>query len=105
MGPITVQIQIDGERAQVTMAAEQAPTRQALEQALPSLASALRESGLTLTGGGVFEQPRQARDGQPAAPSGRPGGGDDDGDDDAPAPIGATALAGRGARGVVDLYA
>ena len=57
MGPITVQIQLDGQQAQVTMIAEQAPTRQALEQAMPMLASALREDGLTLTGGGVFEQP------------------------------------------------
>lgn len=105
MGPITVQIEIDGDRAQVTMSAEQAPTRQALEQALPSLAGALRESGLTLTGGGVFEQPRQARDGQPAAPAGRRQGGDSADDDEAGAAIGSAAAAGRSARGVVDLYA
>ena len=59
LGPVTVQIQIDGNSAQVTLAAEQAPTRAALEDALPQLASSLREAGLTLTGGGVFEQPRQ----------------------------------------------
>lgn len=59
LGPVTVQIQLDGNAAQVNLSAEQAPTRAALEQALPQLAGSLREAGLTLTGGGVFEQPRQ----------------------------------------------
>jgi len=60
LGPVTVQIQLDGNNAQVNLAAEQAPTRAALEDALPQLAGSLREAGLTLTGGGVFEQPRQS---------------------------------------------
>ena len=60
LGPVTVQIQLDGNTAQVNLAAEQAPTRAALEEALPQLAGSLREAGLTLTGGGVFEQPRQS---------------------------------------------
>ena len=60
LGPVTVQIQLDGNTAQVNLAAEQAPTRAALEDALPQLAGSLREAGLTLTGGGVFEQPRQS---------------------------------------------
>jgi flagellar hook-length control protein FliK len=64
MGPVTVQIQLEGLNAQVHLAAEQGLTRQALEQSMPMLASQLREAGLTLTGGGVFEQPRQtAQDG------------------------------------------
>ena len=107
MGPITVRIEIEGDRAQVTMSAEQAPTRQALEQALPSLAGALRENGLTLTGGGVFEQSRQARDGQsgqPGQPGRAQGRADGSADDD-----GALAAAGRAAparaRGMVDVYA
>lgn len=62
MGPVSVQILVEGGSAQVHLWAEQAPTRQALELAMPSLASQLRDSGLTLTGGGVFEQPRQAPD-------------------------------------------
>ena len=57
LGPLTVQIQLDGVTAQVRLAAEHPLTRQALEQAMPALAGSLRESGLTLTGGGVFEQP------------------------------------------------
>jgi flagellar hook-length control protein FliK len=59
MGPVSVRIHLDGSQARVDLAAERAPTRQALEQALPTLAGALRDSGLTLTGGGVFEQPQQ----------------------------------------------
>jgi|GEM_PF-2050787 len=59
LGPVSVQIQLDGNSAQVSLAADLAATRLALEQALPSLASSLREAGLTLTGGGVFDQNRQ----------------------------------------------
>ena len=50
------------------MAAENGLTRQALEQSMPLLAGSLREAGLTLSGGGVFEQPRQQR--RRAAPPG-----------------------------------
>ena len=111
MGPVSVRISIDGSSARVDLVADQAPTRQVLEQAMPVLAGALRESGLTLTGGGVFEQPRDARqpgaDGQ--ARPGRPGDGN--GDPDAGALLGGAALpgdplrAGGRRRGVVDLYA
>lgn len=62
LGPLTVHIRIDGQAAQVHMAAEHGLTRQALEQSMPLLAGSLREAGLTLSGGGVFDQPRQARD-------------------------------------------
>ncbi len=60
MGPVTVLILLEGAAAQVRLWADQGNTRQALEQAMPALAGSLREAGLTLTGGGVFEQPRQA---------------------------------------------
>lgn len=105
MGPITVQIQVEGNTAQVTMTAEQAPTRDALEQAMPSLAGALREEGLTLTGGGVFEQARQPRDDAPAAGAGSRSGhasGPGGRDDDATAAVPARRVAARGA---VDVYA
>lgn len=68
MGPISVRIALDGSGARVDFTADVAATRQALEAALPTLAGALRESGLTLTGGGVFQQSPQAQsqaDGQP----------------------------------------
>ena len=112
LGPVTVQITVHGHTARVDLVAEQALTRQVLEQSMPSLASALRESGLTLTGGGVFEQPRRSdpggdgngqggRNGQ-AATGGTPD--DADGDDAHLAALGLAQRPGR-AQGVVDLYA
>jgi len=58
---------VDGSQAQVSFHAVQADTRQALEQSLPDLAAALQGQGLTLSGGGVFQQARrdaQASDGE-----------------------------------------
>ena len=103
LGPVSVHIQLDGQTALVHLMAEHAQTRQALEQALPQLASCLRDAGLTLTGGGVFQQPRQGRDAADdasaaaaGAPLGQPG----------PAPDhGAAQAAPLRRRGVVDLVA
>ena len=39
-----------------------AATRDVIERGLPELASALREQGLTLAGGGVFQQAPDPRD-------------------------------------------
>lgn len=86
LGPVTVQIQLDGGNAHMSFAAEHAHTRQALEQALPTLAGSLREAGLTLSGGGVFEQPRQP---QPEGDGSRGAGGDG----------GSGSRAGRGGNG------
>ncbi|MEO8124703.1 MAG: flagellar hook-length control protein FliK [Burkholderiales bacterium] len=70
MGPIRVQIVIDGAHARVDFAADSATTRQVIERGLPELASALREQGLTLSGGGVFQHaPDQRGDAQ--TPAGR----------------------------------
>ncbi len=55
MGPISVQITLDGTQARVDFGADSASTRQLIESGLPELASALREAGLTLTGGGVSQ--------------------------------------------------
>lgn len=56
MGPIRVQIAIEGVHARVDFAADAAATRQVIERGLPELAAALREQGLTLSGGGVFQR-------------------------------------------------
>lgn len=108
MGPVTVQIQLDGQAAQVSLLADQAMTRQALEQAMPQLAGSLREAGLTLTGGGVFQQPRQTG-GEPGSSEGRSSRGRI-GTRAAGALDSSTEAAQRGAamprrRGVVDLVA
>ena len=101
MGPVTVQIRIDGQAAQVHMAAEHGLTRQALEQSMPLLAGSLREAGLTLSGGGVFEQPRQARDEAPSGPGTGSRAGREAADDGTLRPLPPPARR----RGVVDLVA
>lgn len=105
MGPVSVQINVDGQQAQVAFHAEQAETRQVLEQSLPELAAALRESGLTLSGGGVFQQMnQQARDARPdarqAATAREFAVGDNQG-----AQHDSAVPAGRAPRGMLDLYA
>lgn len=82
MGPVTVQITVDGSQAQVSFHAAQAETRQALEQSLPDLAAALQGQGLTLAGGGVFQQASRdanhegERDGDGGTARDSRGGGD-----------------------------
>lgn len=104
MGPVSVQIQLDGATARVHLSAENPQTRQALEQAMPQLAGSLREAGLTLTGGGVFEQPRQGSNGNPDPDRG-PGRRSDlrDPPDSPVAPVSRSTAPAR--RGVVDLVA
>jgi flagellar hook-length control protein FliK len=105
LGPVTVQIQLDGQAAQVHLAAAQPETRSALEQAMPALAGSLREAGLTLAGGGVFDQPRQP--GQPGGDG--PADGRRAGDGGAADGTARDTLAAAPAvprrRGVVDLVA
>ncbi|MEI6026923.1 MAG: flagellar hook-length control protein FliK [Betaproteobacteria bacterium] len=67
MGPVSLQLSLEGQQVRVDMTAEAAVTRQVLEQALPTLAGALREAGFTLSGGGVS---------QPAAETANLGGQD-----------------------------
>lgn len=55
MGPVSVQIVLDGERARIDFGAQAAATRAAIEASLPELAAALRDAGLTLAGGGVSQ--------------------------------------------------
>ena len=58
MGPISVRIALEGNQAQINFGADSATTRALIEAGLPELASALRDSGLTLSGGGVSQHPR-----------------------------------------------
>jgi flagellar hook-length control protein FliK len=58
MGPVSVRIVMDGSDARIEFGADMAATRHAIESGLPELASALRETGLTLTGGGVSQHTR-----------------------------------------------
>ena len=101
MGPVSVQIVVENGQAHVDFGADLAATRQAIENGLPELASALRDAGLTLTGGGVSQHARGR--GDPSAETGpNPGRGRRAGDDAEPiAPVRARHVA----LGGVDLYA
>ena len=55
LGPVAVQIAIDGAQARIDFGADAAVTRAAIEASLPALAAALRDAGLTLAGGGVSQ--------------------------------------------------
>lgn len=56
MGPVAIRIQVDGQQAQLDFGAASAAARSVLENSLPDLAAALQGAGLTLSGGGVYEQ-------------------------------------------------
>jgi flagellar hook-length control protein FliK len=105
LGPIAVQITLEGQAAQVRLAVDHAFTRDLLEQAMPSLAAALRENGLTLTGGGVFQQPR-GQGGQ-AQPGGNASAGGGDGTRDGGADATPAVAAVRRVRhpGQLDVFA
>jgi len=72
-GPVSIRIEVDGTNARIDFGADLAATRHAIEQGLPELASALRDAGLTLAGGGVSQhagsRPRGDDDGGGAAPT------------------------------------
>ena len=70
MGPVSIQIAMDGTLARVDFGADMAATRTAIEASMPELASALLDAGFTLAGGGVSQHAKGQT--QPDAES-RPG--------------------------------
>lgn len=109
MGPVTVQIVLDGREARIDFRADLAVTRNAIEASLPVLAAALDESGLRLSGGGVHDGQAQ-RHGQPGWAGARAavptGGSSGQADDTALRATASAALrGGAAARGLVDLVA
>ena len=96
MGPVSLQLSLDGQQVRVDMTAEVAATRQLLEQALPTLAGALREAGFTLSGGGVSQpgpDSSTANGQDPRGASGSPG------EPNSQASTDSTGLAGQQADG------
>ena len=55
LGPVSIHIALTGSEARIDFGADLAATRHAIEQGLPELASALRDAGFTLAGGGVSQ--------------------------------------------------
>lgn len=113
MGPINIKIAVDGQAARIDFAATALETRQAIEASLGNLSKALEEVGLSLMGGDVSSQFRDAR-GQGQDPGSR-GMGTGEGRseavadglvDGAPLDLGAaTARVSRSGLGGLDLYA
>ncbi|MDC6170732.1 flagellar hook-length control protein FliK [Paucibacter sp. XJ19-41] len=102
MGPVSVQIVVEGQQAQISFHSDQADTRAVLENSLPELAAALRESGLTLSGGGVFQQTRNPE--EQAQPSGDGRSAVRASAEDSAVPV-STPVRATASRGVLDLYA
>lgn len=63
MGPVAIQIALDGRQAELNFGAESAVARQVIEASLPELASALQAAGLTLSGGSISQDMPQSRPG------------------------------------------
>ena len=74
MGPVSVQIVIEGTSARIDFGADVAATRQVIEAGMPELAGALRDAGFTLAGGGV-SQHSGGRHGSPHTPGDTGNGG------------------------------
>jgi len=105
MGPVSVQIVMDGTQARIDFGADVAATRHAIEAGLPELASALRDAGFTLAGGGVSQHAggRQGSDSDGARRDGgaaRGAASAVDGGDSAPRVVRTRVSAGG-----IDLYA
>jgi flagellar hook-length control protein FliK len=103
MGPIAVQIAVDGQHARVHFQADMAATRDALQASLPDLANAMREAGLMLAGGDVSGGNARGGDrGTGASPLAGDAQGSGAG---TPAAGGLSPARPLRAQGVVDLYA
>lgn len=106
MGPISIQISLEGTQTHVEFASDSALTRQIIEAGLPELAGALREAGLTLSGGGVSQHSSQSAQQDAASRQPNPAlrGGSATEDESAGLPS-APLLSMRMNQGGLDLYA
>jgi flagellar hook-length control protein FliK len=109
MGPIRIEMSIDGSAASIDFAATQADTRAAIEQALPRLRDLLADQGLQLGGAQIGADTR--RQDHPSHRA-RPSGGETrtatvaipDATSDG-VPVSAMTAPGRNASGRIDLFA
>jgi flagellar hook-length control protein FliK len=115
MGPIRIELSLNGEQASVAFSAAQPDTRTAIEQSLPLLKSMLSEQGLQLADSSVGSGYRPPADAGAQSPAGDGAGSRGNGQAGAraggagtslPAGVsgGGTPSAGR-ANGLLDLFA
>ena len=104
-GPVSIAITLEGTQAHVEFGADLAATRQAIENGLPALASALRDAGFTLAGGGVAQHSRSGagRDERGTPDEGRSGARHGHAIEATPATVQRSSH--RVAAGAIDLYA
>jgi len=114
LGPIRVKIEMEGAHARVQMSADVQSTRDALQQAMPQLSEQLGQVGLSLTGGGVSDQPafQQSQAQAQAGAGGGLGGGSRQGSGGQAGSGGLEDIAQAAAarqqaqrRGLLDMYA
>lgn len=103
MGPVAIQIALDGRQAELNFGVESAAARQVIESSLPNLAAALQSAGLTLTGGSIAQNLPQSRPGHDETPNTSGSYRRDDGGS-GPTPV-SPSMIRRPAQGLVDLYA
>lgn len=108
LGPIRIELSIDGQNADIAFAAAHGTTREGIEQAIPELREMLAEQGLSLNHTGVSSGQQegfaQARDAQAQAAEARRAGAPARGEGAAEAaPVQPVAV--RAGRGLLDLYA
>lgn len=75
LGPLEMQVRLDGDEASVTFTSQQGLVREALESSVPRLREMLSENGLNLVNVNVAQQGRSRQYGQ-GAPGSRPDTGD-----------------------------
>lgn len=79
LGPIGIKVTVNNEQTHVSFVAQNATTREALEQAIPRLREMLSENGLQLGQSDVSQHSFKGRDGQGEGGDGRTHGGQGDG--------------------------
>lgn len=105
LGPIEVRIVLNGDQANVSFAAVQPQTRDAIQQALPTLASSFSAQGLSLGQTSVgSENPQQGGNGGGNGGGSAPGGTLRSGAEGIDALDGASGVT-RGGQGLVDTFA
>lgn len=106
LGPMEVEISLDGDKASVTFASHQGMVRDALESAIPRLREMLSENGLNLVNVNISQQGMLRQQGQ-GAPDSRHGAGSAaaEGDGSEEVSVSGVRQAAILTQGLVDFYA